>query len=152
MAECLGGTPSILIFWLFLDNFQHFWGNNWQGINISHRTIQIMIQWRKMILFDFHHIPTLSIGFKGEVQSRITHNFKRKSKKFPTDWCKNYANRIRNKAVVTFWNFTWFFRKTFDWPVLMNIQMSELVMSSPHNLSYILYMKCWKISYFSRYR
>ena len=40
------------------------------------------------------------------------HNFKRKSKNFPTDWYKNYENRIRNKEVVTFWNFT-FFRKTF---------------------------------------
>ena len=30
----------------------------------------------------------------------------------------------------------------------MNIQMSELVMSSPHNLSYILYMKFWKFSFF----
>ena len=50
--------------------------------------------------------------FKGEVQSRITINFKRKSKNFPTDWCKNYENRIRNKEVVTFL-ISHFFRKHF---------------------------------------
>ena len=40
-------------------------------------------------------------GLKGEVQLNY-HNFKRKSKNFPTDWCKNDENRIRNKEVVTF--------------------------------------------------
>ena len=61
MAECSGGgTPKILIFWLFLDN-----------LSISEQTIdraltihtEIMIQWRKIISCDFHHIPKLSIGF-----------------------------------------------------------------------------------------
>ena len=62
-GRVFGGTPNILIFWLFLDN-----------LNISEQTIDraltihtelyiIMIQWRKVISFDFHHIPKLSIGF-----------------------------------------------------------------------------------------
>ena len=38
--------------------------------------------------------------------------FKRKRIFFATEQCKNYENRIRNKEVMTFWNFT-FFRKTF---------------------------------------
>ena len=49
---------------------------------------------------------------KGEVQSRITIISKESIKIFPTDWCKNYENRIRNKEVVAFWNFK-FFQKTF---------------------------------------
>ena len=32
----------------------------------------------------------------------------------------------------------------------MNMQMSELMMSSPHYLPYILYMKFWKIQYFAQ--
>ena len=44
--------------------FEHFWANNWQGIYNSHNNYKIMIQWRKIISFDFHHIPKLSIGFK----------------------------------------------------------------------------------------
>ena len=57
-------------------------------------------------------LPTVTFlkGKSSPVQNY--HNFKRKSKNFPTDWCKNDENRIRNKEVVTFWNFT-FFRKTF---------------------------------------
>ena len=60
-GRVFGGTPNILIYWLFLDN-----------LSISEQTIdraqftqnyQIMIQWRKIISFDFHHMPKLSIGF-----------------------------------------------------------------------------------------
>ena len=65
---------------------------------------------------------------KGEVQYRITIISKERVQYFPTDCCKNYENRIRNKEVVTFWNFN-FFSENIAWPVLMNIQMSELVMS-----------------------
>ena len=36
-----------------------------------------------------------------------------------------------------------------SWPVDMNMQMSELMMSSPHYLPYILYIKFWKIQYFA---
>ena len=53
-----------------------------------------------------------ALGFKGEVQSRITIISKERVKISLQDWCKNDENRIRNKEVVTFWNFT-FFRKTF---------------------------------------
>ena len=87
-----------------------------------------------------HYLPKLYIGFKGEVTVQNHHNFKRKHKNFPTDWCKNYENRIRNKEVVTFWNFK-IFLENISWPVLMNIQMSELMMSSPHNF---LHISCYK--------
>ena len=62
-----------------------------------------MIDWFKSCISEF---------IKGEVQSRITIISKERVKIFPKDWCKNDENRIRNKEVVTFWNFT-FFRKTF---------------------------------------
>ena len=44
---------------------------------------------------------------------------------------------------MTFWNFT-FFSENTSWPVLMNIQMSELMMSSPHNFLFISYTEMTK--------
>ena len=83
---------------------------------------------------------------KGEVQSRIT-IISKESIKIPLQiGAKNDENRIRNKEVVTFWNFT-FFRKTFLDQSF--IQMSELMMSSPHNFLHISVTKLTKISYFS---
>ena len=41
------------------------------------------------------------------------------------------------------------FSENTSWPVLMNIQMSELTMSSPHNFLFISYTEMTKISYFS---
>ena len=41
-----------------------------------------------------------------------------------------------------------FFSENTSWPVLMNIQMSELMMSSPHNFLLISYTDMTKISYF----
>ena len=41
------------------------------------------------------------------------------------------------------------FSQNISWPVDMNMQMSELMMSSPHYLPYILYIKFWKIQYFA---
>ena len=41
------------------------------------------------------------------------------------------------------------FSKNTSWPVLMNIQMSELMMSFPHNFLFISYTEMTKISYFS---
>ena len=41
------------------------------------------------------------------------------------------------------------FSENTSWPVLMNIQMSELMMSSPHNFLFISYTGMTKISYFS---
>ena len=71
MAECSGGPEHfdiLVISW----QFEHFWANNWQGINNSHRTnYKIMIQWRKIISFDFHHIPKLSIGFNKPLSNII---------------------------------------------------------------------------------
>ena len=39
--------------------------------------------------------------------------------------------------------------RNISWPVDMNMQMSELMMSSPHNFPFILYTEMTKISYFS---
>ena len=72
---------------------------------------------------------------------------KEREKIFPTEQCKNDENRIRNKEVMTFWNFM-FFPKTLLDQSLMNIQMSELMMSSPHNFLLISYTDMTKISYF----
>ena len=41
------------------------------------------------------------------------------------------------------------FSRNISWPVDMNMQMSELMMSSPHNFPFILYTEMTKISYFS---
>ena len=57
-------------------------------------------------------------------------------------------NRLKNKEVMKFWSFE-NFQDTFSWPVRMNMQMSELMMSSPHNFPFILYTEMTKISYFS---
>ena len=59
-GKVFGGTPNILIFWLFLDNLSISEQTIDRALNNSYRTI---IQWRKIISFDFHHIPKLSIGF-----------------------------------------------------------------------------------------
>ena len=71
---------------------------------------------------------------KEEIHYQNSINSKRERKQFPTEQCNNYENQIRNKEVMTFWNFI-FFSENTSWPVLMNIQMSELMMSSPHNCS-----------------
>ena len=42
-----------------------------------------------------------------------------------------------------------FFSKNISWPVLMNIQMSESMMSFPHNFLHISFTEMTKISYFS---
>ena len=41
------------------------------------------------------------------------------------------------------------FSRNISWPVDMNMQMSEVMMSSPHNFPFILYTEMTKISYFS---
>ena len=47
------------------------------------------------------------MSLKEEIHSRISINinFKSERKNFPTEQCKNDENRIRNKEVMTFWNF-----------------------------------------------
>ena len=48
---------------------------------------------------------------KEEIHTRISLILNEREKKFPTEQCKNDQNRIKNKEVMTFWNFT-IFRKT----------------------------------------
>ena len=62
MAEC-SGDPEHFYILVISWQFEHFWANNWQGIKQFTQNYNIMIQWRKIISFDFHHIPKLSIGF-----------------------------------------------------------------------------------------
>ena len=42
------------------------------------------------------------------------------------------------------------FSQNISWPVDMNMQMSELMMSSPHYLPYILYIQFWTFWYFAQ--
>ena len=61
MAECSGGgggggDPSIFIFWLFLDNLSISEQAIDRALTIHTESYKIMIQWRKIISFDFHHI------------------------------------------------------------------------------------------------
>ena len=44
--------------------FEHFWANNWRGINNSHKTINLWFNEKQNISFDIqNYIPKLSIGF-----------------------------------------------------------------------------------------
>ena len=54
-----------------------------------------------------------------------------------------------NKEVMTLWSFSNLQETLFSWPVDMNMQMSELMKSSPHKFPFILYTEITKISYFS---
>ena len=87
---------------------------------------------------------------KGEIHSKIEWNSKRKSTFFPTDQWKNYENWMRNKEDMTFWNFT-FFRKTFLDQSLWIFKWASWWCHTPHNFSYILYMKFWNGSYRSKH-
>ena len=51
-GRVFGATPNISIFWLFLDNLSI--SDNWQGINNSHRTIELWFNEEKL----FHLIFT----------------------------------------------------------------------------------------------
>ena len=56
-------------------------------------------------------------------------------------WCKS----DKNKEDINFF----FFQQNIPWTVDMNMQMSELMMSSPHNFPIILFTEMMKIPYFS---
>ena len=58
--------------------------------------------------------PAMGMCVKGEVQSRITMNLKRKHKNVPyMIECKQWWKMGKHKEVMTFWNFSHFFRKHF---------------------------------------
>ena len=90
-AEC-SGDPKHFDIWVISWHFEHFWANNWQGIKQFTQNDKIMIQWRKIISFDFHHIPKLSIGFNAPTNMVIL---------FPPIWfsstviCKNMSRKVR---------------------------------------------------------
>ena len=65
MAECSGGGgggggPRTFWYFGYFLTIWAFLSNTWQFT----QNYKLMIQWRKIISFDFHHIPKLSIGFK----------------------------------------------------------------------------------------
>ena len=60
---------------------------------------------------------------------------------------KRDENRLKNKEVMTLWSFTNFKETFLDQSIYM--QMSELMMSSPHNFPFVLYTEMKEISYFS---
>ena len=99
-------------------------------------------------LFFFFFLFLLKLfKIKGELRNRFNfNNFRRKSKILWTKQWKPDENLLKNKEVMTLWIFANFH---ISWPVDMNMQMSELMMSSPHYLPYVLYMKFWKIQYFA---
>ena len=59
-GRVFGGTPNILIFWLFFDNFSISEQTIDRALNNSHRTIKLWFNEAKIISFDFHHIPSSS--------------------------------------------------------------------------------------------
>ena len=67
-----GGTPEHFDILVISWQFEHFWVNKWQGIYNS-QNYKIVIEWRQIISFDFHHIhvPKLSIGFKSLCKSHL---------------------------------------------------------------------------------
>ena len=124
----------ILLYWLCLSLYQHYrWKTKQYTRLVKHSP------WRG---------ANIRLWLQAPSPVQVYHNFKRKryTNNFPTDWCKSYENRIR-KEVVTFLQFHIFFGN-ISWPVLMNIQMRALVMSLPHNLSYIIYIKFWMFNLF----
>ena len=64
MAECSGGPQAFWYFGYFLTIWAYL-SKQLTGYYNKQFTqnYKIMIQWRKIISFDFHHIPKLSIGF-----------------------------------------------------------------------------------------
>ena len=58
-------------------------------------------------------------------------------------------NWLKYKEVMSHFSSSTTFLDTFRWPFDMNMQMSELVMSSPHNFAFILYTEMTRILYFS---
>ena len=93
----------------------------------------------KNIFERFSDLPKLSLCF----------NLRRKSKKFSNITVKNLMKigwKIRR-----LWHFevSQIFQETFLDQFDMNMQMSEVMMSSPHNFPFILYTEMSKISYFS---
>ena len=47
-CQSVRGDPEHFGILVISWQFEHFWANNWQGINNSHN-YKIMIQWRKII-------------------------------------------------------------------------------------------------------
>ena len=80
--------------------------------------------------------------FKGEVRS-WSNLISEERVKFSEQNSENLMKigwKIRKLWTLKFHKFS----GNISWPVRMNMQMNELMMSSPHYLPYILYIKFWK--------
>ena len=71
MAECSMGPRTFWYFGCFLTIWA-FLSKQLIGHLQFTQNYEIMIQWRKIISFDFHHVPTLSIGVKAILRRFIT--------------------------------------------------------------------------------
>ena len=84
---------------------------------------------------------------KGEIQSRFKliqlkeWNISNRTLKFD-------VNRIKNKEDMKLWIIVFNFHQSISWTVDMNMQIGELMISSPHNFPCILYIKVWNLSFF----
>ena len=63
--QSVRGDPEHFDILVISWQFEHFWANNWQGINNSLRTIKLWFNEEEKNSLDFHHIPKLSIGSNG---------------------------------------------------------------------------------------
>ena len=79
---------------------------------------------------------------KGEIQHRFNLILEERVKKFKQNSEKlmKISWKIRKLYTLKFRKFS----RNISWPVDMNMQMSELMMSSPHNFPFILYTKMTK--------
>ena len=60
--QSVRGDPEHFYILVISWQFEHFWANNWQGINNSHRTIKLWFNEEKKNSFDFHHIPNYQLA------------------------------------------------------------------------------------------
>ena len=104
-----------------------------------------MLEWRKLnkqILS-----PSYSLALKMKSTPEFNKFWKRK-KKIPHRAVQKLWKSDKKEGSYDILKFQIFSENT-SWPVLMNIQMSELMMSSAHNFLFISYTEMTKISYFS---
>ena len=95
----------------------------------------------------FARFPEFWGTIKGEVRS-WSNLISEERVKFSEQNSENLMKigwKIRKLWILKFHKFS----GNISWPVRMNMQMSELMMSSPHNFPFILYTEMTKISYFS---
>ena len=113
-------------------------------LQMCHTTFNSSISWSSQSW-------RLSVSIKEEIRNRFNLISEERVKNFE----QNSENLTKiGWKIRKLWHFevSQIFKKTFSWPVDMNMQMSELMMSSPHNFPFILYTEMTKISYSAKMR